>query len=812
MTPMPDTSRPVAAQKTLRLTPLRLPIEGMTCGACAVRLEKVLSRVPGIESASVNFPLEQADVAVDPGQVSPADVADAVGRAGFSVPEEEIVFALDGMTCGACAVRSEKVLTRVPGVTAANVNFALERATVSAPKGLVSFDALSDAVTKAGFTARLLSSDKETEADDARQKSLTKDYLVLAFAVVLTAPLVAQMGAHFTGAGFHLSPWTELALALPVQVIAGAWFYVGAWKVLRARSANMDVLVVMGTTAAFGYSLYLLLTLGAAATGQLYFEASAVIITLVLLGKVLEARAKRGTTAAIRALMDLRPETARLKRGDDVIEVPVADVKEDDAVIIRPGEKVPVDGIIEDGTSELDEALLTGESLPVVKAVGDIVTGGSINGTGLLTVRATRVGEDSTLARIIRLVENAQSGKAPVQHLVDRVAAVFVPIVMVIAALTFFGWLVTGGTFAQGLIAAVSVLVIACPCALGLATPTAIVTGTGAAARAGILIKDVEALERAHRVDTVIFDKTGTLTQGRPAVVDFTIVTGKEREALSLAASVQSGSEHPLAKAFVALADDRGIDMGPVSNFQSYTGQGVSGDYAGRTVLLGNRAFLESHHVATVSWTDQAAQWEEQARTVVWMAVDGILVALFALADPVRYEAKTAVAALHRLGIDAHLLSGDASAVADAVAAAVHIDRAKGNVRPEDKAAAVADLRAQNRVVAMIGDGINDAPALAEADVGVAMGTGTDVAMETAAITLMRPDPRLVAGAFGISQATWRKIKQNLFWAFIYNIIGIPLAAFGYLSPAVAGAAMAASSVSVVTNALLLRRWLPVLE
>ncbi len=807
MTSMPDTAHSAASET------LRLPIEGMTCAACATRLEKALLRVPGIETASVNFALEQADVSVDADQVSPGDVIAAVDRAGFAVPDEEFAFAIDGMTCGACAVRSEKVLSRVPGVSEATVNFALEQATVSAPQGTVTFDALAEAVTKAGFTARRLSPENETDTNDARQKSLLKDYLILAFAIVLTAPLVAQMGAHFTGAGFHLSPWTELALALPVQVIAGARFYVGAWKVLRAGSGNMDVLVVMGTTAAFGYSLYLLLTLGNAATGQLYFEASAVIITLVLLGKVLEARAKRGTTAAIRALMDLRPETARVKRGDDdFVDVPVAQVATDDLVLIRPGEKVPVDGVVEEGTSELDEALLTGESLPVVKTIGDMVTGGSINGTGLLTVRATRVGEDSTLARIIRLVENAQSGKAPVQRLVDRVAAVFVPIVIAIAVVTFTGWLIAGGTVEQGLIAAVSVLVIACPCALGLATPTAIVTGTGAAARAGILIKDVEALERAHQVDTVIFDKTGTLTVGHPAVADSLVLAEDERTVLSLAAAVQSGSEHPLAKAFVTLADERGVDFGSVSDFKSITGQGVSGTVNERSVLLGNRLFLESQHVAVVAGDEKAAAWERESRSVVWMAVDGILVALFALADPVREEAKTAVGVLHRLGIQAHLLSGDTDAIAEAVAATVGIDAAQGGIKPEDKADAVSDLRNNDHVVAMVGDGINDAPALAEADVGIAMGTGTDVAMETAAITLMRPDPRLVAGAFGISQATWRKIKQNLFWAFIYNIIGIPLAALGYLSPAVAGAAMAASSVSVVTNALLLRRWRPVLD
>lgn len=808
---MPDTARPVVATESLRL-----PIEGMTCAACATRLEKALLRVPGIEAASVNFALEQADVSVDPDQVSASDVAAAVGRTGFAVPDDEFVFNVEGMTCGACAVRSEKVLARVPGVASASVNFAIEKATVIAPRGTVSFDDLASVISKAGFTAVQPSNENQTSDEDKKQKALVKDYITLAFAIVLTLPLVAQMGTHFLGVSspisFHLSPWTELALALPVQVFAGARFYRGAWNVLRAGSGNMDVLVVMGTTAAFGYSLYLLATLGNAAAGQLYFEASAVIITLVLFGKVLEARAKRGTTAAIRALMNLRPDMARVKRGDEVIEVPVDQVGEGDVVLVRPGEKIPVDGEVEDGTSAVDESLLTGESLPVEKSIGDDVTGGAINGTGLLTIRATRVGEDSTLARIIRLVENAQSGKAPVQRLVDQVAAVFVPVVIAIAAITFAGWMIGGGTFEQSLIAAVSVLVIACPCALGLATPTAIVTGTGAAARAGILIKDVEALERAHRVDTVIFDKTGTLTVGQPAVTGIHVIASDERNALALAGSVQEGSEHPLAKAFVDVAEERGVETHAVSDFQSVTGFGVSGVVQGHMVLLGNHEFMNSHDIATAGQSAKADGWEADAKTVIWMAVDGVLTAQFALSDPVRDEAAPAVSALNHLGITAHLLSGDAQKVADAVAKTVGIDYARGGVKPDDKAAAVDALHTDNHVVAMVGDGINDAPALAAADVGVAMGTGTDVAMETAAITLMRPDPRLVAGAFGISRATWRKIQQNLFWAFIYNVIGIPLAALGYLSPAMAGAAMALSSVSVVSNALLLRRWRPVLD
>lgn len=740
---MPDTARPLLPQEALRL-----PIEGMTCAACATRLEKALLRVPGIESARVNFALEQADVSVDPEQVSTDDVIAAVGRTGFTASPPTV--------------------------------------------------------------------ERQSNTEDKKQKALTRDYLTLAFSIVLTLPLVAQMGTHFLGPAspisFHLSPWTELALALPVQVIAGARFYRGAWNVLRAGSGNMDVLVVMGTTAAFGYSLYLLATLGSGATGLLYFEASAVIITLVLFGKVLEARAKRGTTAAIRSLMNLRPDIARVKRGEDVFEVPVDQVRQGDLVLVRPGEKIPVDGDVVDGTSAVDEALLTGESLPVEKTIGDGVTGGAINGTGLLTVRATRIGEDSTLARIIKLVENAQSGKASVQRLVDRVAAVFVPIVIFTATVTFAVWMISGGGFETSLIAAVSVLVIACPCALGLATPTAIVTGTGAAARAGILIKDVEALERAHKVDTVIFDKTGTLTVGHPAVTDVHIINGDERTALSLAASVQAGSEHPLAQAFVQLAEDRGVETHAVSDFQSATGFGVSGNVQGQSINLGNHNFMDTHDVATAVHTSKADRWEAEAKTVIWMAVNGVLTAQFALSDPVREEATKAVSVLRRLNIDAHLLSGDAPNVATAVAQAVGIEHVQGGVKPEDKAAAVDALHKDHHVVAMVGDGINDAPALAAADVGVAMGTGTDVAMETAAITLMRPDPRLVAAAFGISRATWRKIQQNLFWAFIYNVIGIPLAALGYLSPAMAGAAMALSSVSVVSNALLLRRWRPALD
>jgi Cu+-exporting ATPase len=606
----------------------------------------------------------------------------------------------------------------------------------------------------------------------------------------------------------------ELALATPVQFVIGARFYRAAWKALRAGAANMDVLVALGTSAAWGYSLWLLATLGpAASTGRLYFEASVVIVTLVLLGKYLEARAKRGTTAAIRQLMDLRPRSARVQRADgSEVEVPVAALRAGDVVAIRPGERVPVDGEVLAGASEVDEALITGESLPVTKAAGSRVTGGAINGSGLLVVRATAVGADSTLARIIRLVENAQAGKAPVQRLVDRISAIFVPVVVAIAAVTFGVTFAVAGAFEPAFVAAVSVLVIACPCALGLATPTAIMTGTGAAARAGILIKDVASLERAHRIDTVVFDKTGTLTEGRPRVVEIVTTGGDGDELLQLAASVQRASEHPLARAVMARASDAGLAMLPVDDFRNHVGQGVVGTVAGRQLAIGSAAFLTSRGIDLAPATGTADRWRTEARTVVWVADGSRLLGGFAIADPLRAESAAAVASLRALGVRTLLLSGDAPPVAEAIGREVGVDEARGGVAPDGKATAISGRQAAGATVAMVGDGINDAPALAAADVGIAMGSGTDIAMETAGVTLMRADPRLVAGAIAASRATFRKIRQNLFWAFIYNIVGIPLAAFGFLTPALAGAAMAASSVSVVGNSLLLRRWKPRLQ
>lgn len=710
---------------------------------------------------------------------------------------------ITGMTCAACATRVERALSRTPGVLRATVNLALERADIAiAPDG-PDRAALAETVRGAGYQVRAPAT--VTEEVEGRPWLETA---TLAAAILLTLPLVLNMMAMTLGLPWHLSPITELILATPVQVWAGARFYRGAWASLRHRSPGMDVLVALGTSAAWGYSAVQVALHGDAAMGHLYFEAAAVVITLVLLGKRLEARAKRGAGAALRALMALRPETARVLTADGPVERPVADLAPGDRILVRPGERFPVDARVEAGESEVDESLVTGESLPVAKRPGDAVAAGALNGTGALTLEATAVGEDSTIARIVRLVEAAQSGKAPIQKLVDRISAVFVPIVLVLAVLTFAGWLVAGGSLDQALGAAVAVLVIACPCAMGLATPAAIVTGTGAAARAGILIRDIETIERAPRIDTVVFDKTGTLTEGRPAVTE--VIGGEPDSLLALAAAVQAGSEHPLARAVEAEAARRGLAVPAASRIAARPGRGVVGTVDGAGVAIGNAALMREAGAALPEALAQTiGEHEAAGRTAMLVAVGGTVRGAIAVADPVKPGAAEAVARLTAAGIGVRMLSGDARAVADSVAGRVGIAAVEAPVRPEEKAGAVARLRAGGAKVAMVGDGINDAPALAEADLGIAMGGGADVALEAAAITLMRPDPRLVADALAISRATWNKVRQNLFWAFAYNVIGLPLAALGLLNPALAGAAMALSSISVVANALLLRRWRP---
>ena len=731
----------------------------------------------------------------------------------------------------------------------ATVNLATEKAVVQGHAGLLRPAALIEAVQDAGYEATLLTGNAEREqalaaAEEARLRRLL--WQVVA-AAVLSVPLTLSM------AGVELPGWLALVLATPVQFGIGARFYRAGWKALRAGSGNMDLLVALGTSAAYFYSVWLIVS---GTSQHTYFEAAAVVITLVLFGRWLEARAKRSTGSAIRALMALRPETARVERNGTEVEVPAGAVALGDVVVVRPGERLPTDGRVLSGNSQVDESLLTGESLPVDKAPDDRVVGGSINGCGLLRVETTAVGEDSTLARVIALVEGAQTRKAPVQRLVDRVAAVFVPVVIGCALVALFAWWALVGSFAAGLIAAVSVLVIACPCSLGLATPTALMVGTGAAARAGILIRDAEALERAHRVDTVVLDKTGTLTEGHPAVTEIVPVGVDEAELLRIAASAQAGSEHPLARAVLSAsaswpvlirpsapersgqsetvpglteAGDRGkpghdgrfpaslastslgTSLGTLTEFQAQPGLGLTARVDGRPIAIGNRRLMQMRGVA-LSLDDRAAELEAQGRTVMWIAAlqpQPALLGIIAVADPVKPHAAEAVRRLRAAGVEPVLLTGDNARTAQAVARALDIRDVHAEVLPADKAAHVEKLQREGHQVAMVGDGVNDAPALAQADVGIAMGTGADVAMQAAGITLMRGEPLLIADAIGISRATWRKIQQNLFWAFVYNVVGIPLAGFGLLSPMLAGAAMAFSSVSVVSNALLLRRWRP---
>jgi Cu+-exporting ATPase len=727
---------------------------------------------------------------------------------------EHVVLDIAGMTCAACAGRVEAALEKVPGVADATVNLALERADVAVRSREANAQALIAAVERAGYGAHARAGSaaerrrEEEEREVERAAAERRSFALLVVSAALTAPLIVPMIAAPFGLHLHVDPWIELLLATPVQFVVGARFYRAAWKALKAFSGNMDLLVALGTSAAYLFSAAMVVRKGAEATGHLYFEGAAAVITLVILGKWLEARAKRGATAAIRALMRLRPERAHVLRDGREIPVGIEEVATGDRLVVRPGERYPVDGTILEGESEADESLVTGESVPVVKRPGDRVTAGALNGAGRLVIEAVAVGEDTTLARIIRMVENAQAGKAPVQRLVDRVSAVFVPAVVAIALGAFAGWLAGGQGLEQALVAAVSVLVIACPCALGLATPAALVAGTGAAARAGILVKDIESLERAAKVDTVVFDKTGTLTEGKPALVDVEPLGGAERAALlKFAAAVQAGSEHPLAKAVIAAAPEGPLP--PVEKFRAQVGRGVVGVVEGRTVAMGNRELLRELGVDPAPAEAALARIEGKAHTAVAVAVDGQVIGVLGLADPVRPQAAEAIALLTQQGVRAEMLTGDHVEVARAVAAQLGIEKFHASVKPADKSAAVKALADSGRQVAMVGDGVNDAPALAAAQVGFAMGSGADVAVEAAGVTLMRSDPRLVAAAIDISRRTVIKIRQNLFWAFVYNVVGIPLAAMGFLTPAVAGAAMAMSSVSVVSNSLWLKRWRP---
>ncbi len=715
---------------------------------------------------------------------------------------------ISGMTCASCAGRVERALGKVPGVQSVSVNLANERAHVEV-LGQIDPSVLIAAVDKAGYTATLAQSETATQADQAQR--LHHERWALLLAIALALPLVLPMLVEPFGLHWMLPAWVQFALATPVQFILGARFYIAAWKAVRAGAGNMDLLVAIGTSAGYGLSVYEWLTAHAGMAPHLYFEASAVVIALVLLGKYLESRAKRQTASAIRALEALRPERAiRVLEGREE-DVAIAALKLNDLVLVKPGERFPVDGEVVDGQSHADEALISGESLPVPKQPGDKVTGGAINGEGRLLVRTLALGAESVLARIIRLVEEAQAAKAPIQKLVDKVSQVFVPAVLVLAVITLLGWWLYGAPLETAIINAVAVLVIACPCALGLATPTAIMAGTGVAARYGILIKDAEALERAHAVSAVVFDKTGTLTSGAPRIAHLIALDGNEALLLAQAGALQRGSEHPLAKAVLDACIEKGLTVADVTASQALTGRGIAGTLAGQALALGNRRLLEESGLSMGDLAASATAWEAEGRTLSWLIEQGAqprVLGLFAFGDTLKPGALDAVQQLKAQHISSHLLTGDNRGSARVVAAALGIEDVHAEVLPAEKAATVAALK-KTAVVAMVGDGINDAPALAAADIGIAMGGGTDVAMHAAGITLMRGDPRLVPAALEISRKTYAKIRQNLFWAFVYNLIGIPLAAFGLLNPVLAGAAMALSSVSVVSNALLLKTWTP---
>jgi Cu+-exporting ATPase len=713
---------------------------------------------------------------------------------------------IGGMTCASCVGRVEKALRKVPGVREASVNLATESARITYEPSDQMEARLRRAVRDAGYEPRA--------AEEAGPEDLSPwaGFAPVAVGIVLSLPLVLPMVGALFGAHWMLPAWLQFLLATPVQFILGARFYKAGWHAVKALSGNMDLLVAIGTSAGWGLSVWLWL---GTTSSHLYFEASAVVVTLVLLGKWLEARAKRQTTAAIRALHALRPEIAHvLSKAGAETDVPVAEVLQGDRLVVRPGERVPADGLVEQGQTEVDESMLTGEPLPVAKAEGAKLTGGSINGDGRVVMSVTAVGQETVLAQIIRLVEDAQAAKAPIQRMVDQVSAVFVPVVLVIGLVTLLGWWWAGAPLETALIRAVAVLVIACPCALGLATPAAIMAGTGVAARHGILIKDAQALELAHQVDTVAFDKTGTLTVGRPRLVSFVTAPGvDEAQALTATATLQGGSEHPLARAVQAAAKERGLAIAQPEAVRAVPGRGSEGEVGVRSYLIGSLRWMDELGVSLGPLATHVQRLQAEGATVSVMlerTTQGLTpLALMAFADEPKPGAREALAALRQRGLRVVMISGDNRAAAMAMGQRLGLGESEvlADVLPGDKAAKVAQLKLGGHRVCMVGDGVNDAPALAAADVGMAMATGTDVAMHAAGITLMRGDVSLVGGALDISHQTVRKIRQNLFWAFAYNVAGIPLAALGYLNPVVAGAAMALSSVSVVSNALLLKRW-----
>ncbi|MGE8205589.1 heavy metal translocating P-type ATPase [Heyndrickxia sp. NPDC080065] len=792
-----------------------LQIAGMTCAACATRIEKGLKKIEGVEDANVNFALEKTNIKYDPDKTDVAEFKEKVYSLGYDVVTDKAEFDVTGMTCAACANKIEKRLNKLDGVDKAAVNFALESVQVEYNPDQISVPDMKEAIKKLGYT---LEAKKEAgEHVDHRQKEIEKQQGKFLFSAILSIPLLWAMVSHFEFTSFiwlpdmFMNPWVQLALATPVQFVVGKQFYISAFKALRNKSANMDVLVSLGTSAAYFYSLYLsIMSIGSEThMVDLYFETSAVLITLILLGKLFEAKAKGRSSEAIKKLMGLQAKSATVVRNGQEMIIPIEEVQLGDIVYVKPGEKVPVDGEIIEGRSALDESMLTGESIPVDKTIGDTVIGSTINKNGFLKIKATKVGKDTALAQIIKVVEEAQGSKAPIQRLADVISGIFVPIIVGIAVVVFLVWYfaVTPGDFAEALEKFIAVLVIACPCALGLATPTSIMAGSGRSAEFGILFKGGEHLETTHRLDAVILDKTGTVTNGKPSLTDVLLAEGvNETEFLTLVGTAEKNSEHPLAEAIVEGIKEKGIELSSSETFEAIPGYGIQSMVNGKQLLIGTRRLMAKQNINVEDAKGKMENLEKQGKTAMLVAIDGRYSGIVAVADTIKETSKEAISRLHNMGLEVVMITGDNTQTANAIADQVGIKLVIAEVLPEGKAEEVKKLQQAGKKVAMVGDGINDAPALATADIGMAIGTGTDVAMEAADITLIRGDLTSISDAIYMSKKTIINIKQNLFWALAYNCIGVPIAAAGFLAPWLAGAAMAFSSVSVVLNALRLQR------
>ncbi|RAT02992.1 ATPase P [Bacillus cereus] len=793
-----------------------LQISGMTCAACANRIEKGLKKVEGVHDANVNFALEKTKIMYDPQKTNPQQFKEKVESLGYGIVSDKAEFTVSGMTCAACANRVEKRLNKLEGVNEATVNFALESATVDFNPDEINVNEMKSVITKLGYKLEL-KSDEQDGSTDHRLQEIERQKKKFIVSFILSFPLLWAMVSHFSFTSFIylpdmlMNPWGQMALATPVQFIIGGQFYVGAYKALRNKSANMDVLVALGTSAAYFYSVYLSIqSIGSSEhMTDLYFETSAVLITLIILGKLFEAKAKGRSSEAIKKLMGLQAKTATVVRDGTEMKILIEEVVAGDIVYVKPGEKIPVDGEIVEGKSAIDESMLTGESIPVDKTIGDVVIGSTMNKNGFLKVKATKVGRDTALAQIIKVVEEAQGSKAPIQRVADQISGIFVPVVVGIAIITFAVWMifVTPGDFGGALEKMIAVLVIACPCALGLATPTSIMAGSGRSAEYGILFKGGEHLEATHRLDTVILDKTGTVTNGKPVLTDVIVADGfHEEEILRLVGAAEKNSEHPLAEAIVDGIKEKKIDIPSSETFEAIPGFGIESVVEGKQLLIGTRRLMKKFNIDIEEVSKSMEALEREGKTAMLIAINKEYAGIVAVADTVKDTSKAAIARLKKMGLDVVMITGDNTQTAQAIAGQVGIDHVIAEVLPEGKAEEVKQLQAQGKKVAMVGDGINDAPALATADIGMAIGTGTDVAMEAADITLIRGDLNSIADAIFMSKMTIRNIKQNLFWALAYNGLGIPIAALGFLAPWVAGAAMAFSSVSVVLNALRLQR------